>query len=105
MENELNEVRISRETFYFDLISSKLRKTTFLKTFELFTFEHFGEFSSIFVLILLKNLSSFNASSVSLIIAITSMPSALRSRVSSVYVAHRCAKRIDAVKLQRIIEI
>lgn len=78
MENELNEVRVFRENFYFDLISSKPRKTTFLKIFELFTFEHFGEFSSIFVLILLKKLSSFDASSVLSTIAITSMPSALR---------------------------
>lgn len=82
MENELNEVRVFREKFYFDLISSKPRKTTFLKIFESFTFEHFGQFSSIFVLILLKKLSSFDASSVPSIIAIISMPSALRSRAS-----------------------
>lgn len=78
MENELNEVRVFREKFYFYLISSKLRKITFLKIFELFTFEHFGEFSSVFVLILLKKLSAFDVSSVPSIIAITSM----RSRAS-----------------------
>ena len=91
MQNELNEVRIFREKIHFDVISSKLREITF---FEIFIFEYFGEFSSIFVLILLKTLSSFNASPVPLKIAITSMPSALRSRVSSVYVAYRCATEL-----------